>query len=133
MVHDKSNALQKKREQIELKIADTQKIIRNKFKKACLDRCMQERDAKHAMHALATTKTNVLKSFVPDFSKPKATTANISSYRSNKSRKIETNDPNILCTRLRVLLSSTNASDVEQTAEKNAIIRKLHDLIVINT
>lgn len=128
MVHDESNTLQKKREQIELKIAYTQKMIRNKFKKACLNRCKQERDAKHAMHALATTKTNVSKSFVHDFSKPKATAANISSNRSNKSIKIETNDPNILCTRLRVLLASTNASDVEQTIEKNAIIRKLHGL-----
>lgn len=124
MVHDKSNTLQKKREQIELKLVDTQKTIRNKFKKACLNRCMQERDAKNAMHALATAKTSVLKSFVLDFSKPKATTANI----SNKSRKIETIDPNILCTRLRVLLASPNDSDVKQTIEKNAIIRKLYDL-----
>lgn len=88
MGHDRSNALQEKRKHIELKLADTQNIIRNKFKKACSKRLAHERDAKHAMKALTTAKTNGLKSFETDFSLPKATAANISSYRSNKSRKI---------------------------------------------
>lgn len=94
--HDKYNAFK-------LKIADTQNIIRNKFTKACANRLECERSTNQAMQQQTSAK-----------------------IYSNKSRKIETNDPNYLCTRLRVLLTIPNMDEVQHAAEVNAIISHLH-------
>lgn len=118
----KSGVQQEKEKQIELKLTTVQKIIRNKFKKACSDRRAHERNERNAMKTITTKNAHELKSSV-------ARTDNItSSPVSNKSIKIEMNDPNDLCYRLQKILSSPNALNALQIKKKNEIINKLQQI-----
>lgn len=137
--HEKRNQ-NSRSEAFKLKLTDTRAVIRNKFKKACVNRLKCEREVNHAMKPLATT-ANKLKSFECGFSLPKTTSkscrqqqlpAEIHSHHSKKSRKIETIDPNRLCNRLKVLLASTNmCDDVQRAEEINAIINHLRKLEIL--
>lgn len=117
--HDKSIILQDKKEEDSrpksnmLKITNAQKTIKKKFKKAYTNRLECEREVIRAIKPLNTkTKQN-------EFTLPGAST----------TLKIETSDPNVLCTRLRVLLASSKTSNkVQHTDEINSIINRLHEL-----
>lgn len=103
---------------LKLKIDDIRKTIRNKFKKACANRLECERDSTHAMKPLAASETSIQQQ--------------LCAKSSSKSRMIERNDTNYLCTRLKVLLSSNEMFDeVQRTRELNAIINRLRDLKII--
>lgn len=115
----KLTTLQEKREEdnnskpMLLKITDVHKVIRKKFKKARKNRLDSERDVNRTVKPL-TTKINEMEVF----SLPVISSA----------RKTEINDPNILCTRLRVLLDESKTTDkVQRTDEINAIINHLHE------
>lgn len=124
MVSAKSSVQQEKEKQIELKLATVQKIIRNKFKKACSNRRAHERNERNAMKTITTTTKNT-----HEIKSSDGRTDNItSSPVSNKSIKIEMNDPNDLCIRLREILSSPNAHNALQIKKKKEIINKLHEL-----
>lgn len=128
MDHIKSNTHQEKSEHVSRlhafhsKLGDVQKIIRNKFKKACSNRLACERDANLTMKPLAATSKQVMHQH------QQHSPAKNDSNRAFKYRLV---DPNTLCNRLRVLIASTSASDVKQSEEIKAIIKKLHDLEII--
>lgn len=116
--HGKSTELQEKKEEdsssksFNKKITDAKNTIRKKFKKAYMNRLESECEVNRAINPLTRTKRN-------KFSLPGASAA----------QKIETSDPNVLCTRLRVLLAASKTSnEVQRTDEMNAIINRLHEL-----
>lgn len=132
MVHHKNSAsFHEKKDQdsrskaVLLKLADAQKIIRNKFKKACAKRIESERDVDRAMLPLTATNTSELNSFEHDSFPPNASLAKTHSSRKIKFRKSELNDPNALCSRLKLLLASSKIT--KRTDEINAIIKHLRD------
>lgn len=114
--HNKTSSKQEQRQRVDssnalvLKLTDVKKIIRNKFKIAHANRLECERNASHAM---------------------KPSTASKSSIQQHACAKIESSDMNYLCTRLKLLLSSTKMDDVQRTLEINAIINRLRDLEII--
>lgn len=145
---DKSTVNHEKKEQnsssnsFMLKLTDTQNIIRNKFKKACSNRIKCEHDANHVIQSIATPIAGDAKSFEDDYSVPKISAKQckqhqhssdkIYSLQTIKSRKTETNDPDALCTRLRVLLASANVhDDTNHTEEINVIIEQLRNLKIL--
>lgn len=121
---DSAKSTVQKEKQIELKLATVQKMIRNKFKKACSNRRANERNERNAMKTIASTTKNTHELKSSDSRTDNFTSSPV----RNKSIKIEMNDPNALCIRLREILSSPNAHNALQINEKKEIINKLQEL-----
>lgn len=95
------------------KISITQSVIRKKFQKACMNRIEREHDVNQALKPLIAN-----------------------SQTSSSTIAIETNnemqnDPNELCVKLRSLINSSIAKNMDHTHEINSIIAKLHELEIL--
>lgn len=123
-------------------VEHTQNIIKNKFKKACMNRLKKEEDEKMFMQPLAaiaasSVRSNDVKSKEEDYSLSKApskqrkqeehsTTA--ASKQRIKCGILEKSSPNDLCNRLKLLVASQLASKIDNMEEINMIIAQLNDL-----
>lgn len=143
----KSDTFQEKSElngdpnEILLKTIDTQDVIRKKFEKACMNRLEREHDVNQAMKPLTEistlTSTLISDELEPrdiDFPFQNSSKQQLHSAanKSTKSRLIRKNhDPNELCDRLRILLTTQIAGNVNQMQEIQTIIAELRNLEVI--
>lgn len=113
-----------------LKLSATQNVIRSKFKTACANRRGREQEVKHAMKPLTVSLAS--SSIRAKRVKQQQHQHSLAEFFSKRLIKYaRSNDPNVLCNRLRLLLASTNAPDAIQTEKKNAIISKLRDLKIL--
>lgn len=107
--------------------AATQKVLKNKFKKAVANRLAQENNLNQAMQPLVTDPLSDAKQ-----TRPASTTKVVD---NNKKREAKTSidhiDPNKLCDRLKILLSSLVAEDAEHTQEIKTIINQLRELEIL--
>lgn len=90
---------------ISSQIVNTQKAIRNKFEKSCMNRLEHEHDVIQAMKPLVSIRSSSL-----------------------TSTPIPNENPNELCNRLRVLL---DADDLKHADEINLIVMKLRELEIL--
>lgn len=95
------------------KIADTQKVIKNKFVKAYTNRVDHENDVNETMKPLTCSHRTTT-------SKP-----------NNKNSLLKINDTNELCNRLQKLINSQISRNVNYSQEIEMIISKLHELGII--
>lgn len=139
--------------EITSKLLATQNVMKNKFKKAFANRVEREHNLKQSIAPLiASTTINVSDSpeesdSLRNLSKTKNTTNQLrlatKSYSNHaldiKSRPMTTvnnihscfDDPNKLCDRLRLLLSSQIVGNMEHVEEINSIFMKLRELEII--
>lgn len=92
------------------KFAKTQSIIKNKFTVAHANRLECEHNVNQAMQPLVRTTVK---------------------HIDTKNDECKSVDLNVLCNRLRLLLSTQNASKVDHSEEINTIISKLRDLKIL--
>lgn len=102
------------------KISDTRNVIMNKFKKACSIRLEHERDVNQSMKPLTALPTSSSKTMIDA----------IEIESSEKNNEMHDN-PNELCLKLKVLMQSWFAGNVEHTHEISSIIAKLRELEII--
>lgn len=104
-------------ELIDSKVFNTQSIIRNKYKKARMDRLELENET-------ARTKNPIIANSIAIAS---------ASKQINFSIPIQLKQSNVneLCMRLRLLLSSSFANSDNHTQEMNSILNELHVLDII--
>lgn len=131
MKTDNSNTIQEKIERMSdsnestAKLTAIQNVIRNKFKKAHLNRLERENDVNHTLNK-SKQHSSAIKSSL---------TTMIPAIKTIKAgRNIEMQypiDPNDLCTQLRLLINASIAGKVNRTCEINSIIAKLHELEII--
>lgn len=126
-------------ESLKQKIIDRRNIIRNKFKKACEIRRECEHDVDQAMKPIGGRKKSMMNDFSPQEISAKkckhqqcqsSVEKNVNPTSKFKLREVASDDPNILCNKLRVLLSSTKATDTKRREEISNIINHLHTLDV---
>lgn len=101
------------------KFTAARNIIRKKFKKACLNRIDRERESERALETLS----------VPQHASSPPSDLHVMNHC--KRYQETQNESNELCERLRTLIDSRIAGDVNQTEEINAIIKKLRKLEII--
>lgn len=139
------------------KITATQKVIRNKFKKAYTNRLEREHDVNSAMKPLTTTTliTSDLESKNNDFAlrnrnlskttnnsprlyltskgySNRAIKSKQNKPMSNRKNKEKHHDPNKLCDSLRILLSSSqHTGDMKCLQQISIILNMLRELKII--
>lgn len=103
------------------KLAATQNIIRNKFKKTYSERLVHERNVIRAMKPLTAT--------VAPLSTSSKVPGSKHAFKINSLRAININD---LCTRMKKLVNSTNKNSDACNEDIKTIITKLreHEIIV---
>lgn len=127
MIHEKGGHDSKSNTNKLKKIADTQSIIRKKFKKAYANRLEREHEVNQVMKPLIEPSTSTKKYDMQP--QHRQIHAKNDSKRSVKYKLAISNEPNDLCNRLRIISASSNAVvDVKHTEEKNAIITRLREL-----
>lgn len=130
------------------KINATQKVIRNKFKKAYTNRIEHERDVNRAMNPI-TLNTNNSESKIKDFSHSNLSKTKISTPQlsmpakcylkhttkamsmSNKTNSEKQHDVNALCDILRKQLSTRSAGEKDRMHFMDDILVRLRDLGII--
>lgn len=134
---DKITTFQEKREQESTsnanmtQITDTQNVLRNKFEKACMNRFNHEQEVNQALKPLTSipSPSSLTSISISDLdSRENVFSLRKLSTTSNKFQSIGKND---LCERLRVLLNSQIADNVNHTQEINSIIIKLRELGIL--
>lgn len=133
------------------KIIATKNVIRNKFKKACLNRIENENNVNKTMKSLTaiTPSTCDLESKNYDFSHQQLSNTKNDSPQTHLSIKSQSNhaiksrplktfgkkhqhDPNALCDNLRILLASMpNVGDVKCMHQIKTILDELRKLGII--
>lgn len=112
--------------EIKMKMIATQNVIKSKFSKAKANRIEQENNLKQTMRPLLAVSST--------HSRPTTTSTKTA---DNKNRKdinnihFSFNNPNELCERLRIHLSTMSENDVKQEEEMKAIINKLRELEIL--
>lgn len=106
---------------IKMKLLETQSIIKNKFNKAYANRLEQEDNL------FQTTSTSPLH---PVESSNDATSLSITKHSINITHN-NPNNPNELCDKLRLLLSTMIDGDVKHREEMNAIVTRLRELNIL--
>lgn len=140
---ENSTTLQEKNESNEIttKLAATQKAIKNKFSRACAIRLENENNLNHAMqpHQMKTSIEATSQAFTKEHeSTPTTKFVDGSVHKKDQETSIQYiengnntrksfNNPNELCERLRILLSTMFEGDVNYVEEINAIIMKLRE------
>lgn len=144
MSNEKS--LQEKTESNEEKFADTQNILKSKFSKAYAFRVENEKNLNKTLQPLFTELSDdaIPISIANDSQSMLSKEVNVSKYHKKglESSTLHSriadfshqflNDPNVLCDRLRILLSSTVILPDNQSVEEiNAIIMQLREQGII--
>lgn len=100
-----------------MKLIAAQNVIRNKFKKAYMNRIEHENDINHAIKPLHIESLNFITS----------STNNASDSQHDIIFKNKSDDSNSLCDRLRLLLASQMNGNDQHTEDINSIITKLRE------
>lgn len=108
---------------MKIQMCDTQNVIRNKFQKACMNRIDHENKQNQAMEPLHIESSNNEKS--------STTTTLIAKQVDCVNEEKEPDDPNELCNRLRLLINSQIADNVNHMHEINSIVAKLAELEIL--
>lgn len=125
-------------------MTSTRNVIKKKFRKACASRLERDRDANRALQPLTTAATTVTTSLSSSPLPPPPPTITNESESKNNTMQLglainsysqrnvnNTNDPNELCAKLRLLLNSKNGDSLHRTREISSIVNKLHGLEII--
>lgn len=111
MNHNNSTSIQERQSEsmsneIAPKIADTRNVIMNKFKMTHMNRLEHEHELNQTMK-------------------------HVNEARTNQIDERMQNDPNKLCIRLKLLIKSKNAGNMQHAHEINSIMAKLRELEII--
>lgn len=114
----------------------TRNVINNKFRKACAIRIEHERDANRTLQTLATASAAAAKVTVrtnDSESKKRASDYSLRKQTKNSTPQLALaiNDPNVLCSKLRILINLQNVDSVSRTKEISSVVNKLHELGII--
>lgn len=131
--------------EIKIKLAATQDVIKNKFSKAYANRIDGENNLNHVMQPLLMGSTNDATSLSNTKQSQPMTTkrkdadskicknnpdTSIPFIKNEKTIHISNDNPNELCDRLRMLLTLFT-NDVKHAEEINSIINKLRELEIL--
>lgn len=103
------------------KFTVTQSVIRDKFKKAYMNRLKHENNVNHAMKPFAKSQSLSFATI----------TSTSAVNQHSKSIALETNDINTLCTRLQKLMNAQIEHNANHKQEIQLIISKLRGLGII--
>lgn len=135
MEHDKSFECSEKKETdngtIASKVYNAQNVIKNKYKKARMDRIEREHDSLRSIEPIKANSNTVASHLSNDLASKQI---NFSLPRQSKqSTSVQTNENvvNKLCVRLQLLLATPFASSDNHTREMNSILNELRALDII--